>query len=103
MIRAMPFELVFRLQRRLFLYDSTSGFCFAGRQFSVANEHLLRRVPINERPGGEVFVLDGCCYPLVLRMKVSEYELLGDAYVHSFMRGEANPLPGSAMMDTEIV
>jgi hypothetical protein len=36
-------------------------------------------------------------------MNVLGYELLGGAYAHGFMHDEANPLPGSAMMDTEIV
>ncbi|PSN65403.1 HET-domain-containing protein [Corynespora cassiicola Philippines] len=68
----------------------------------VVGMHLSRRLitletghfglaPGKARRGDEVFVVVGCCFPVVLRRKPysDHYEIVGECYIEGFARGEA--------------
>ncbi|KAL3298884.1 heterokaryon incompatibility protein [Colletotrichum asianum] len=66
------------------------------RFFVTKHERYMCIGPAALRPGDKVFIIAGCNFPIVLREKVSSYgrstgkfELVGEAYVHSIMAGEA--------------
>jgi hypothetical protein len=51
----------------------------------------LGLVPADAEKGDSIWVLQGCSVPLALRKRpgVNVYTLVGEAYVHTFMSGEA--------------
>ncbi|KAK7211726.1 hypothetical protein V2G26_018904 [Clonostachys chloroleuca] len=71
------------------------------RTFSTATEFTLYRrlartkmgylavVPADSCPGDPVALFEGCKTPLVLKEKGNQWELVGPAYVHGVMQGEA--------------
>ncbi|VUC22355.1 unnamed protein product [Clonostachys rosea] len=71
------------------------------RTFSTATEFTLYRrlartrmgylavVPAESCPGDPVALFEGCKTPLVLKEKGNQWELVGPAYVHGVMQGEA--------------
>ncbi|CAI0654522.1 unnamed protein product [Colletotrichum noveboracense] len=66
------------------------------RFFVTKHERYMCIGPAALRPGDKVFIIAGCNFPIILREKVSSYgrstgrfELVGEAYVHSMMAGEA--------------
>lgn len=57
--------------------------------FATANGHLGLGL-ISTREGDEVWILEGCQVPCLLRpMGEGRYKLVGEAYVHGIMHGEA--------------
>ncbi|KAK5659301.1 hypothetical protein OQA88_1394 [Cercophora sp. LCS_1] len=70
------------------IYDlSTSLAC---RRMVLTKDKRLAVAPLSSQTGDEVWILGGSAVPVILR-KVSEgcYKLLGQAYVHGVMHGEA--------------
>ncbi|CAH0045816.1 unnamed protein product [Clonostachys solani] len=71
------------------------------RTFSTATEFTLYRrlartrlgylaiVPAESSPGDPVALFEGCKTPLVLKEKGNQWELVGPAYMHGVMQGEA--------------
>ncbi|KAJ2893344.1 Heterokaryon incompatibility protein 6 like [Zalerion maritima] len=56
---------------------------------SYTRKGYVGMVPMDSQPGDIVAVLLGCPAPVVLRPKKNVYELVGEAYFHGFMDGEA--------------
>ncbi|KAK2730266.1 heterokaryon incompatibility protein [Colletotrichum kahawae] len=66
------------------------------RFFVTKHERYMGIGPSALRPGDKVFIIAGCNFPVILRETVSSYrkatgtfELVGEAYVHFIMAGEA--------------
>jgi hypothetical protein len=63
-----------------------------GRSFGRTAQHnLIGWVPKNSATGDVVAVLTGGSMPIVLRPQSGYYTVVGDAYVHGIMDGEAMP------------
>lgn len=60
-----------------------------GRTFCTTEKGLMGWIPKLSRPGDVVAVLTGGRVPFVLRPNSGYYEMLGDAYIHGIMDGEA--------------
>ncbi|KAI0469144.1 HET-domain-containing protein [Xylaria cf. heliscus] len=62
----------------------------AGRRFAITDHGYVGLVPDMTRDGDKVCVLKGVNVPFVLReVGEQQYILVGDAYVHGIMQGEA--------------
>ncbi|KAF6784165.1 heterokaryon incompatibility protein [Colletotrichum musicola] len=66
------------------------------RFFVTRGTRYLSIGPASLRPGDKVFVIAGCNFPLILGevadengTGTGEFELVGEAYVHGIMAGEA--------------
>jgi hypothetical protein len=59
------------------------------RRFFVTNTDRIGISPDTSETGDLICVLLGCWMPVVLRPKDGHYVLLGEAYVHGYMYGEA--------------
>ncbi|KAK0640698.1 heterokaryon incompatibility protein-domain-containing protein [Cercophora newfieldiana] len=60
-----------------------------GRTFAVTERGLYGLVPQLARPGDKVCAIRGLDVPLVMRVVAARHALLGEAYVHGIMEGEA--------------
>ncbi|KAM0800502.1 heterokaryon incompatibility protein-domain-containing protein, partial [Usnea florida] len=60
-----------------------------GRSLFFTSKGLLGLGPEEARPTDVVAVLLGCSVPMLLRKVESRYQVLGEAYVHGIMEGEA--------------
>jgi hypothetical protein len=61
-----------------------------GRRLAALTNGLFALVPGSCRPGDRVFIAQGGRLPLIIRKRRRGiYELIGDAYVHGIMHGEA--------------
>jgi len=59
------------------------------RMFRTPNNYLGMG-PISSQVGDEIWVLKGSRAPFILRRKgTGQYQLIGEAYVHGIMHGEA--------------
>jgi hypothetical protein len=66
----------------------------AGRYFAVTEKRRLSLVPMAAVMGDSVALLAGASVPIVLRRCIDGYKVIGDAYVHGIMDGEAWPIEG---------
>lgn len=60
-----------------------------GRSFFTTGDDRMGWAPKNSVPGDVVAVLTGGRVPIVLRPEAGYYVVIGDAYMHGFMDGEA--------------
>ena len=60
-----------------------------GRRLAVLDKYPLGLVPDFAKPGDLVCVLHGSSTPMVLRKVETDFEVIGDCYVHGLMYGEA--------------
>ena len=82
----------FRNDRSRSVADSIASVS-RGRAFGRTGQHgLIGWVPKNSVVGDVVAVLTGGTMPIVLRPHNGYYTVVGDAYVHGIMDGEALPL-----------
>lgn len=69
------------------------------RKFLSSNrEGLFGLAPTKAEPGGLICILFGCSVPVILRKIIFGvdggcYELVGEAYIHGMMEGQALPRP----------
>ncbi|KAI1194360.1 HET-domain-containing protein [Nemania serpens] len=61
----------------------------AGRRFAITDQAYVGLVPDTARDGDKICILQGCNVPYVLRPAGEHYRLMGDAYMHGIMLGEA--------------
>ncbi|KAI1159602.1 HET-domain-containing protein [Nemania serpens] len=61
----------------------------AGRRFAITDQAYVGLVPDMATDGDKICILQGCNVPYVLRRVGEHYMLMGDAYVHGIMLGEA--------------
>ncbi|KAF2492760.1 HET-domain-containing protein [Lophium mytilinum] len=74
----------------------------AGRRFFLAEKGHLGLGPPDAVPGHDVVILLGLNMPLVLsKNEDGTYKLVGEAYIHGIMDGEA--MPGAEVKDLRIV
>jgi hypothetical protein len=66
----------------------------AGRNFIVTEKGYIGYAEQHCHPGNLVSVLGGGHTPFILASKSSQYQVIGDAYIHGIMRGEAFALTG---------
>lgn len=75
---------------RLAAFESRMREVKTGRRLFRTEKGYLGMGTISVEPGDQVWVLKGADIPLILRpAKDGRYRLLGEAYVHGIMRGEA--------------
>lgn len=60
-----------------------------GRKLITTSNGLLGSVSTMGESGNDLYILRGCSVPLVLRPKNDNFEVVGAAYVHGLMDGEA--------------
>jgi len=76
------------------------------RRFAISQKGYFALVPRGTQHGDSIVVFEGACVPFVLRsMQNGEegYELLGEAYVHGIMQGEALRMPDMKFEDVTLV
>ncbi|KAK3380896.1 heterokaryon incompatibility protein-domain-containing protein [Podospora didyma] len=75
-----------------------------GRAIFRTEENYLGNGPRSVLPGDQVWVLEGASTPIVLRPKgdTGRFVLVGEAYVHGIMRGEAFAREGFTMKEIEL-
>ncbi|KAK5124719.1 hypothetical protein LTR85_001432 [Meristemomyces frigidus] len=62
------------------------------RLLALSSDDTIAWVPDTAQIGDEICIFEGACFPFVIRDRVDEsYRLIGDAYVHGVMHGEAWP------------
>jgi len=71
------------------IHDTSKMVCCVGRRFFVTGAGRLGIGPRCMQPEDAVAVLRGARNPFILRKKGDDYWLLGAAYVHGIMDGEA--------------
>lgn len=60
------------------------------RRLARMNNHLLNMVPSSSEAGDAIWIIPGLSTPFVLRrMSNGAHEIIGEAYVHGIMHGEA--------------
>jgi len=61
------------------------------RRMIVTNDGYIGMAPCGAKKGDVIAVIYGCSIPVLLRElpKKDTYELIGECYVHGFMRAEA--------------
>jgi len=73
-------------------YDGAMGFLYGVRPF-MSEKGYVGLAPKHALPGDKICVILGAIVPYVLRRVVEEgFELVGEAYVHGIMDGEAMDL-----------
>lgn len=79
------------------------------RRFAITQRGYFALVPRGTREGDEIVVLENACVPFVVREAYYDqgtcqgYELLGEAYVHGIMKGEAMNMPDSDLEDVTLL
>jgi hypothetical protein len=79
------------------------------RRFAITQKGYFALVPRGTREGDVIVVFEKACVPFVIRNTRRnngdgrEYELLGEAYVHGIMQGEAMEMADSVMKDITLV
>lgn len=87
-------ELEFR--RLSLLFSST-------RRIFRTHENYLGNGPKSARPGDQVWILAGAKIPFVLRPQENgKYVVVGDAYVHGIMHGEAFEKQGFEFVNIQL-
>jgi hypothetical protein len=59
------------------------------RRFCITQKGHVGFVPISVEEGDQICVFVGCETPFVVRKRGDSYILIGDAYIHGLMHGEA--------------
>jgi hypothetical protein len=74
-------------------YTSLMILSLVRRKFFTFNSGLVSMgvAPVTTRAGDLLCLLLGCDFPIILRKTKSHYVLIGEAYVHGCMNGEAFP------------
>ena len=72
-----------------YLIDNAAGVAQRGRKFTATEFGRMGLVPHHATKGDVVAVLTGGRVPIVLRPHEGYYTVVGDAYVHGIMDGEA--------------
>lgn len=63
---------------------------FASKRLVTTARGYVGAVPISTKSGDSVFVLPGAPVPFILRARSDgKFTLVGEAYVHGIMQGEA--------------
>ncbi|KAG6032698.1 hypothetical protein E4U19_007273 [Claviceps sp. Clav32 group G5] len=72
-------------------YASSLAMTVNRHALCVTREHLMGLVPLLAKNGDMIVVMHGCDVPYVLRRTQEQgyYQLVGEAYVHGVMNGEA--------------
>ncbi|KAG5961768.1 hypothetical protein E4U58_004112 [Claviceps cyperi] len=72
-------------------YASSLAITVNRHALCVTREHLIGLVPLLAKEGDMIVVMHGCDVPYVLRRTQEQgyYQLVGEAYVHGVMNGEA--------------
>jgi hypothetical protein len=73
-------------------YEELGSRCIAGRLVFVSEEGYFGSGPESMEIGDTVWVVSGCSSLLVFRKHPSDatcYQLVGEAYIHGLMHGEA--------------
>jgi hypothetical protein len=82
---------------------------FAMRRFAITQKGYFALVPRGAQEGDVIVVFDKACVPFVIRearngdAEIQGYELLGEAYVHGIMKGEAMGMVDSKLEDVTLV
>ena len=74
------------------IYQLQMSKVLRGRRVIRAEDGYLGLAPRSTQPGDEIWIFPGSFVPLVLRkvdLSRRQYRLVGEAYVHGIMRGEA--------------
>ncbi|KAE8445818.1 hypothetical protein EG329_012876 [Mollisiaceae sp. DMI_Dod_QoI] len=72
------------------LYRTQTAVACRKRRFAITDEGYIGLVPLCSEVGDGVYILGGVSVPFVMRRKGSkEFVLVGDAYIHGVMEGEA--------------
>ena len=80
----------FGLRSRIIWHGFTDRMVFKmGRRMARTSKGYIGLVPATSRPGDCVWLFEGGNVPFVLREDGKSTRLIGDAYVHGVMRGEA--------------
>lgn len=70
-------------------FESTFSNISQGRQFGITKLGLMGWFPVLAKPGDFIGLFGGCRIPYALRAVEGGMKLIGDAYVHGVMNGEA--------------
>jgi hypothetical protein len=62
------------------------------RLFVTKNGHVGIG-PVNAQPHDIVFIISGCNFPITLRPRDDKFAVVGEAYIHGYMNGEAVARP----------
>jgi hypothetical protein len=75
---------------RAMLFDNESSIVLSGRRLLRTEKRYLGLGPLSVKIGDEIFIIPGSNTPIILRKSSAEsYCLVGEAYVHGTMQGEA--------------
>jgi hypothetical protein len=90
-VKAQGREAAMMVMRQVFLWNSNRIMCCTGRRFCVTEKGFMAMVPPGTREGDLLVVLYGLNTPFVVRgVEGSErVRIVGEAYVHGMMDGEA--------------
>ena len=61
-----------------------------GRRFMISSDNYIGLAPNEAQVGDEIFVLAGSSVPFILRPEDGHHLVIGEAYVHGLMDGEAS-------------
>lgn len=97
-----------RLMAEAGLFQSGMASVMLERRLFVTKEGYIGAGPVSSRPGDLVFVLAGGHSPFVLRREPepadgAKFRLVGDCYVHGWMKGEALDWDDFAWEDISLV
>ena len=71
------------------LYQASLGYVAPHRKFFTTKKCAIGLGPRSMRPGDVVCILSGGRVPYIVRAEGSEFRLVGEAYVHGLMEGQA--------------
>lgn len=77
------------LPQDFYLFDHALAVAQRGRKFVVTEHGRMGLVPRHAREGDVVAILTGASVPIILRPAENFFTVVGDAYVHGIMDGEA--------------
>jgi hypothetical protein len=73
-------------------YDGAMGYIYGLKPF-ISEKGYVGLAPEDSKPGDVICVIIGAIVPYVLRkLPEEEFQLIGEAYVHGIMDGEAMDL-----------
>jgi hypothetical protein len=85
-----PFDITYT-NHQVAEFDYSVSWISNGRRFVLSEENRIGWVPENTTVGDVIAVLTGSGDPVVLRPREDGYIVIGTAYVHGIMDGEAMP------------
>lgn len=71
------------------LYQASLGYVASHKKFFTTNKCAIGLGPQSMRPGDVICILSGGRVPFIVRAEGSEFRLIGEAYVHGLMEGQA--------------